>query len=151
MPPVPTLDPVAAALLEGQRTQNSQLIEALKEGNTDRKEASRELLDFLRGQEKLQGERHTELLGNIGKVDAVVRKPPTGPASKVAVFVAESPAVKGAIANLIGILVLAIGAWITFLVTGQAPTPTPVQIAQPVATVPTSTTSTAADPAIAGH
>lgn len=149
MPPVPTLDPVAAALLQGQREMNAQLVTAVRDGNADRKESSGELLTFLRAQEKTQADRHTELLGAVGKVDAVVRKPPSGPVSKVAAFVGESPAVKSAIANLVGILVLAIGAWLTFLVTGQSPTPTPVQVSIPAAAH--ASTSVSPDPAIGGN
>lgn len=122
---------MAAALLEVHRELSTQLIETARSGNADRKAASAELLTFLRGQEKAQAERHAELLGAVGKVDDIVRTPPTGPISKVASFLAGSPAVRqagaSAVANLIGILVLAAGAWATFAATGVPPTPTPVQ------------------------
>jgi hypothetical protein len=113
-----------------------------RDASRDRREqaaATRSLAEAIAASTAAGERRHGEMMGALGRVEAAVAKvdeavdevradkPPTL-LGTVAGFVRDSPTIKGALANLVVIMLTAAGTYVTFQVAGWASTPMPVEV-----------------------
>lgn len=106
------------------------LQQSVEAGNVDR----RKLIALFEAHEKSAQRRHAETLRALRTLDDGIEEA-VGPGSSLRGFlrgVAKSPIVKQAAATSISMLCTALAAYMVFRLTGTAPTPTPMQVAQPI-------------------
>lgn len=106
------------------------LQQSVEEGNKDR----RRLIALFEAHEKSAQRRHAETLKALRAVDAGIEEA-VGPGSSLRSFlrgVVKNPIVKQATATSIAMLCTALATYAVFWLTGTAPTPTPMQVAQPL-------------------
>lgn len=100
----------------------------MEEGNADR----RRLVELAEQHDRNAAERHAKLLAALQQVDDGIEAATSSGLRAFVKRMTDNPAVQAAATQAAVLLMGALGTWAYFSLTGTPPTPTPMQLAQPI-------------------